>query len=230
MSAQSPSSLSFVRRNPVLLAAFAFMLGIGAAEWQWRPAGWMIASVVAAAMFAVVLAWRLRSIAFSVALLAAVAMGVLDAQIEIRGSGSDTFASYSNNLLYSVTGTVVRAGMMRELARTNGERQQFQSIDVAVDTIERYGDIRRIPSQIRVSVRASELQRLNYGDRVRFDAQLRQAPVFRDAGVWDRRAWLEQQGITALASLERSKIEVLSGFGGTLAGRVRDRARRSVLA
>ncbi|MEO8725808.1 MAG: ComEC/Rec2 family competence protein [Acidobacteriaceae bacterium] len=241
--------LSFAQRNPVLLAAFAFMAGVLLAWSDWRPGGWILLLLAAAIAAATYLCWRTRRSAIAIALLAALALGMLDTQLERESRGSQaSLAPYAHGLLYTFSGTVVRSGAVRRsedpYARGKGEdpgrdapndaRERYiQSVDVAVETVDRFGEVRAVPSLLRVSVidaARGGARPLEYGARIKFDAQLHEPQVFHDPGVWDRRQWLFDQGITATASLPRDRIEVLPGSGGTAFEYWRDRARKSVLA
>jgi competence protein ComEC len=222
------SKLSFAERNPVLLAGFAFMGGVLLARHTWRPEGLALWSIASIAICAVVLCLRMRKMAVAVSLLGVAIFGVLDAEVEQASHNNQpTLTAYANGLLYTITGTVVRSGSVRE---QEDRANSFQSVDVALERIDRYGDVHTPPTIVRVYVTASTGQPLVYGDRVRFSAQLREPQVFRDPGVWNRRAWLFDQGVTAIATVRRDKIAMLPGRGGSLIGRTRDRARRSLLS
>jgi len=70
---------------------------------------------------------------------------------------------------------------------------------------------------------------LNYGERIRFPAKLREPRNFRNPGAFDYQAYLAREGIFALGSVTAEKIERLPGFSGTLLGKWQNRTRRSVL-
>lgn len=220
------SSLTFAQQCPLLLAAFAFMLGIGAAHAAWRPAGWLFWSLLASlALASVVLVVRGRVHLLAV-LVGAIASGALDAQLEsLRRHNEPTLAPYCNGLLYTVTGTVVRAGLVHR-----SEDKLVQSVDISVESIDRYGDLHHVPSEIRASVLVDDAAKmLRYGMVVQSDVRLRRAQRFRDPGVWDRRDWLAQQGITALATLKSKDVAILRLNGGSQAGRLRESVRTSLL-
>ena len=50
------------------------------------------------------------------------------------------------------------------------------------------------------------------GERIRADARLMQPEVYRDPGVWSRRDYLLDQGITSTATVNVDRVE--SAWGG----------------
>ncbi|GAC1662313.1 MAG: hypothetical protein NVS9B15_25680 [Acidobacteriaceae bacterium] len=150
----------------------------------------MFWSVACAAGCALLLCIRGRRWAIAVVLVASAALGTLDAQLDaLSRSGEATLVPYASGLLYTLSGTVGRAGLMHEAGDA-----VLQSVDIDIDRVDRYGDAHTVPSAVRVNVvHASGSKVLRYGMKVRLDAQLHEAQVFHDPGVWDRRAWLAQQ-------------------------------------
>src|SRR5947209_664602 len=220
------SPLTFAQQSPVLLAGFAFMLGIAAAHAAWRPAAWLLWPMLLACACAAALCGMRKRWQIAAALIATAALGALDAQIQSLARHNEaTLSPYCDRLLYSVTGTVVRAGLTHV-----SDGKPLQSVDIAVNTIDRYGDTHVVPSAIRASILLDGSSApLRYGMVVRMDTQLHLAQRFRDPGVWDRRDWLAQQGISALTTTKRKDIEVLGMTGGTRFGRSRDAVRTSLL-
>ncbi len=218
--------LSFLQRSPVLLAAFAFMAGILIAQAHWRPAGWLLADIAAAIACALVSSYRDGRYALVAALTASLALGAFAAQVERYHRGTQaTLQPFTDNLLYTITGHVVHAGMLRV---QNGEARQ--SVDIETEGIDRYEDRHAISSGIRLTIYGAEdMSAVPYGARLQFDAQLREPLNFKNPGDWDYRGWLARQGITALANAAIGNIEFLPGFTGSRAGLLRYRARRSLL-
>ncbi|MBV9669726.1 MAG: ComEC/Rec2 family competence protein [Acidobacteriales bacterium] len=220
------SKLPLFQQAPLLAAGFALIGGIAAAHASWRPAGWLFWSALIAASAAALLTFRNRDWCFAAALVGVFAAGALDANLELLSQPHATLAPFADGLLYTIDADVVRAGLTHRL-----DNKLFQSIDVAVRSIDRYGEAHQIPSAIRLSVLLTPGDApLRYGMHLRFDAQLHRAPVFRDPGVWNRRDWLAQQGITALASMPRDRVVVVDEQSGTVVGRIRNRIRLSLLA
>jgi competence protein ComEC len=75
----------------------------------------------------------------------------------------------------------------------------------------------------------AEFPRLAYGDRVSFTAKLRPPRNFRNPGAFDYEGYLHELGISALASVDVAKIEILPGKTGRRLGFWRSRIRRSIL-
>src|SRR5690349_10326011 len=69
----------------------------------------------------------------------------------------------------------------------------------------------------------------HYGQRLRIHGRLRSPQVFGDPGVFDRRAYLRQQGVVAVLNAKAEDIELLPGMGGTRLGRWRAQVRESLL-
>lgn len=218
--------LPFVQRSPVLLAAFAFMAGIGVARFHWRPAGWLLAYLAAAVVCAALATWRNSKRALLASLVGVLALGAFAAQLESYQRGRQpALQSFTDNLLYTITGHAVHSGMLRA---QDGEARQV--IDVETEQIDRYGDVHAIHSGIRLTIYGPEtMPAVPYGARLRFDAQLHEPRNFHNPGAWDYRGWLAGQGVTALASLKADKLEVLDGFTGSRTGLWRYRARQSLL-
>src|SRR5947209_20099467 len=102
------SPLTFVQQSPVLLAAFAFMLGIAAAHAAWRPAAWLFWAMLLACACAAALCGMRKRGQIAAALMATAALGALDGQIQsLRRHNEPTLSPYCNGLLYTVTGSVV---------------------------------------------------------------------------------------------------------------------------
>jgi predicted membrane metal-binding protein len=63
----------------------------------------------------------------------------------------------------------------------------------------------------------ANFRHLRYGERLRFSAPLYPPRNFRNPGSFDYRAYLAESGITALASVKMSEVELLPGFAGVRA-------------
>ena len=105
-----------------------------------------------------------------------------------------------------------------------------QRLDLQQDSISAGGIESPICAGVRLSVYAiKQHEALFYGQRIIFRARLNAPRNFRNPGAFDYKAYLSEHGITALASVPRSGITVISGFAGSWLELVRVRARRSVL-
>lgn len=225
--------LAFVTRNPLLVAAFAFVAGVVVARLTWRPAGWMVAAILALVLIASAAPFlckhslrRWSAAAVACAFLACSALGILDFQLQqAAASRADTLAPYTTGLLYTVTGYVSRSGEVD--ASAEGYRQ---IVEIATEQIDRYGDVHRVHSGIRLTLYSdAPFPPVAYGTRVQSDLQLRAAQMFRNPGAFDYRAWLKSRGLTAVASLPYAKFQTVPGRGGSRLAHVRADARASVL-
>jgi competence protein ComEC len=98
-----------------------------------------------------------------------------------------------------------------QLTHSFGARVSVYSVDADAESIERLG------------------MSFHYGQRLRIRGRIRSPQIFGDPGVFDRRAYLRQQGIVATLNAKRNDIQVLPGTGGTLLGRWRAQTRESLL-
>ena len=69
----------------------------------------------------------------------------------------------------------------------------------------------------------------HYGQRLRVRGRIRPPQTYGDPGVFDRRAYLLDNGIAAILSAKATDVKLLPGRGGTRLGALRARARRSLL-
>ena len=122
--------------------------------------------------------------------------------------------------------------------------ETYQGFDLEVDRLSREGEPATQLMQrfgVRVSVysvdpETESIEELtasgrsfHYGQRLRIHGRIRSLQIFGDPGVFDRRAYLRQQGIVAVLNAKAKDIDVLPGIGGTLLGRWRAQARESLL-
>lgn len=69
----------------------------------------------------------------------------------------------------------------------------------------------------------------HYGERLRFTTRIYAPRNFRNPGAFDYRGYLKQNGISALASAQAGKVELLPGFVGNQAGAWRSYVRESIV-
>jgi competence protein ComEC len=76
---------------------------------------------------------------------------------------------------------------------------------------------------------APQIPQFAYGDRIRLTAKLHLPRNFHNPGAFDYEGYLNNLGISTLASVKAEKIDVLPGRSGSLLGFWRSRVRHSIL-
>lgn len=129
--------------------------------------------------------------------------------------------AFSDNLARTVEGVVVDAGPIRTEADENadeaGGEGQTQRIDVQLGRIEIVTDdadtLQSAQGSVRIAVRwpqgASAVAPFLCGQTVQLVTQLLPPAIYRDPGVWSRRDYLLDQGITASGSSQVRSVSVL---------------------
>ncbi|MBV9436856.1 MAG: DUF4131 domain-containing protein, partial [Acidobacteria bacterium] len=154
------------------------------------------------------------------------------------------------NQQVEVTGVVTRASLpMLEQALRYSDPQSsqpeiYQQIDVLTSQVRLLDDGEQAsPRTITLGVRVSNYQAVDtddasgasipsgiqYGQLLRIRGRIRLPQEYQNPGAFDYRGYLLEQGICAVLSASPGGLEVLPGTGGSLAGRTRDRVRRSLL-
>jgi competence protein ComEC len=226
-----------VPRAPLALAAAAFAVGIWLSghldrpPWLWAGATGLLVLCTIAAVFKKNL--RLAQVSAVLASLCVGALTRVDVPVARVIVPTSEFLSGEP---VEIEGHVTRDGA---LLPGNSPRERF---DLETETIQ-LGDSKFIrPVGIRASLFTRSdaveddpadvvamLPRLAYGDRVRFTAKLRLPRNFRNPGAFDYEGYLRGLGISALASVDAEKIELLPGKSGRRLGFWRSRIRRSIL-
>lgn len=249
---QAPSeSVSQVPRPwwahaPMLFTAAVFAAGILRGRWIWNPASWWIASVVALLAGALFLLSRGRwYLALTAGAIAVAFLGALDSQLQGIGpfaiANDSRFAQITDGREVEITGYVTREGLLRRdfTGRTR------QSADIETEQITDGPDHYPMQFGIRLNIYSAESatsadeppapaqennqQPLAYGQRVHFNAKLRQPRNFLNPGAFDYRRFLANQQIVALGSVRADRLEMLQGRSGSRLGLWRSRARRNLL-
>ncbi len=227
---------------PALLAALAFAAGILLAAQTWRPPLWWAVAFLVFAAAAVVFRRKHARAAMATALCAIALLGclALDARNAefSRAINAQQIAPFLDGSEVTITARVLHDGEVRVLG---GDRRQI----VEIETEELAGEGARataVQAGMRLTIYSrdeseddgapdtSAHHQFTYGERLRFRSKLREPRNFGNPGAWDYRGYLAGRGITALGSARADRVELLSGFRGTLSGLWASRARRSVLA
>lgn len=178
------------------------------------------------------------------------------AQLELgKNHPSATLPLALENQEVAITGFVSRASLpVLESSVTNDDRhparsESYQQVDLQTETISTisaengaagaFSSTQRLGVRIGVYEPASEDEAasnqnehfpcLSYGQRLRIRGRIRTPQTYQDPGVFDRRAYLLDNGIAATLSAKAGDIEILDGVGGSRWGRWRAPARMSLL-
>jgi competence protein ComEC len=76
---------------------------------------------------------------------------------------------------------------------------------------------------------ARDMPMFRYGQRIRFAAVLISPRNSRNPGAFDYVSYLQEQGITATASVKFRDVDLLDGFSGSMLGFWRTRVHRSIV-
>jgi competence protein ComEC len=111
------------------------------------------------------------------------------------------------------SGRIELSSPLRRHARLRDEPAEFPwgtSFDVALDSVEYKGSRLSLVGEMRLTYSPVKddptLPRLHAGDAIEFVAGARLPQVFRDEGAFDRRAYLQQQGIDLTANLRAAAL------------------------
>ena len=205
---------------PLFHAAWLFALGIGAAHLVWLRTGYLLVAVLLLILIVCVAGIKALRIAWLPLALLWCLLGAWSAEMQPQPAPSQGILALSDNLLRTVEGEVVAAGPidMREAAEAAaGEAEgPTQRIDLKVASIEQVTDEvdeqKSIGGTIRITVRwpqgSQNIPPFQCGEQIRLDARLLSPPVYRDPGVWSRRDYLLDQGITASSSVQANQVIV----------------------
>ncbi len=205
---------------PLFHAAWLFAAGIVLAHWLWlRPSLTLVALTLVGALCGVA-ALRAQRIAWLPLAVLWLLLGAWCAWMEPHPAPAPALAALSDDLLRTVEGTVVDAGPLRGEVEQNldepGTAQRpSQRIDLRVSSVEvvTYADDAQAPveGEVRLTVRwpqdSSGQQPFQCGERIRAVARLLPPEVYRDPGVWSRRDFLLDQGITSTATVNIDRVE-----------------------
>lgn len=232
----------FTTHQPLFYAALAFAAGIVFGARVWHPASWWITASLLLLFSAGVFFFRRRRIALPCGFLALAILGALNFQLSdtrlVNSSAVDRFTDGDDVI---ITGHAIRDGVLRGAA--SGAETVRQLLDVAVEHIERDGEVTAADFNLRLSLyhsgEAESPGEVNttppaprvflYGERLKVKTRLRLPRNFGNPGAFDFRGYLASQGIAALGSADSETVEVLLGRSGSLIGRWRSQLRRSLL-
>jgi competence protein ComEC len=219
---------------PLFHAAWLFAVGIDLAHWLWLRPSLVLIALGLLAVLCGVAALRAQRIAWLPLAVLWLLLGAWCAWMEPHPAPAPVLAALSDNLLRTVEGTVVDAGPVRgeieqNLDEPGPERQlaqrPSQRIDLRVSSLEVVTDTEDtqtpVEGGVRLTVRwpetgsdAAHQRPFQCGERLRAVVRLLPPEVYHDPGVWSRRDFLLDQGITSTATVSIDRVEVLGEAPG----------------
>lgn len=238
----------------MLYAALVFAAGIAVGGYAWRPPSWWVLGVTALIIASIFFLTRHSRLSFLCSLSALFFLGVLSFQLRGTDGSIPDLARYADAGEVTVTGTVVRDGVIRVLAEAapdyvlsgaapvRPKLETQQTLDIKVEQIEsgsvpaRNDVSANNPAGIRVNVysqpspegQSPAAPQFIYGDRIRFTARLRLPRNFGNPGAFDYRGYLLQNGIQALVAVSANDMILLSRGSSHWYGRWKSAIRRSL--
>jgi competence protein ComEC len=221
----APIGLSAV---PLFHAAWLFAAGIAAAHWLWLRPSFVLTAIVPIAALCVVAALRAQRIVWLPLALLWLLLGAWCAQMQPQPTPAPALAALSDGLLRIVEGTVSDAAPVRgEIDQSildqdahddpaaPAKQQPSQRVDLQVTSLEVVTDAEDVQEPIagtaRLTVRwpmirSGSISQFQCGDRLRALVRLLPPEVYHDPGVWSRKDFLVDQGITATATVNVDRI------------------------
>ncbi|MFZ1085780.1 MAG: ComEC/Rec2 family competence protein [Terracidiphilus sp.] len=209
---------------PLFSAALLFAVGIASAQQltlYLRPSLMLIA-LVPLALLCGLAATRAHGIAWLPLVVLWLLLGAWCALMEPHPVPAPAVAALSDDLLRSVEGTVVDAGPVRNEAEQdldvpNVEEKPTQRVDLRVSSLEVVTDAEDAQEPVTGGVRLTvqwpqnriSQQPFRCGERVSAAVHLLRPEVYRDPGVWSRKEFLLDQGITSTATVSIDRVERL---------------------
>jgi competence protein ComEC len=218
----------FAERQPLFWAALAFAFGICAGTYLASPAFGWLAMVIVFAIASLYSARRSFAVSRLIGLAAVAAAAAFMVKARPAPDPGNAVLPYANRQGIKVTAHVIREGNWQPR-----EQNEFrQLLDLETEEVTVAG--RPIPVQagIRIAIYSDDdatAPLFPYGQRLQFSTKLAPPHNFQDPGVFDYKAYLNENGIAALGSAKATDIEVLPGFAGNRIEQWRARAHRSVL-
>ncbi|MDE3163676.1 MAG: ComEC/Rec2 family competence protein [Acidobacteriota bacterium] len=214
--------------TPLFHAAWLFAAGIAVARVVWLSPGWLLIAIASLGLLALIAAFHALRIAWLPVAVLWCLLGAWCAEMQPQPAPATNLLALSDNLARTVEGVVVDAGPMQQEtdesaddAVSEGSTQridlQVSSIEVATDSVD---EQQPVQGRVRITVRwpmdAASVAPLRCGQTVQLVTQLLPPAVYRDPGVWSRRDYLLDQGVTATGSAPVRNITALARPVGNL--------------
>lgn len=206
---------------PLFHAAWLFALGIVISHFVWLRPAYLLLALAPVAFLCAIAALRTQRTAWLPLAFLWCLLGAWCGDMQQQPAPSPALASLSDGLVRTVEGTIISAGPVRgEVAQDvdeGNDTTQEQRLDLNISSVEVVTDEEdkqsAMPGGVRLTVRWPDgdgpTSGFHCGDRIRADARLIQPEVYRDPGAWSRRDYLLEQGITATASVNADRVEVI---------------------
>jgi competence protein ComEC len=192
----------------MLFAALCFAAGVVAAHLKWFLPGLLLQAMPAAFAIAIIATMKASRMTWIATALVFALLGIFCAEVAPAVDPQQRIALLADNTLRTVQGEVVRTGPVRTVAvivpfsnKVSDEHsQQFDLRIASIGTarVTLYAPIEQPFPQLAC----------NY--EVRATLALHPEERFLDPGVWDANAYLHQQGIGALGSVNPRRLSVLA--------------------
>lgn len=217
-SAAPKNQVPWFTNLPLFHAAWLFAAGIVTQLFLYLPLGNLAAILALSFLVAMLAAWRVSRWMLPAVALVFYFLGFFCAQIEPLPSPHRELLAMSDGLIHTVEGDVVRIGDVRTQAAEedqNAPAEQLLSLDLKVHRVEKIteqtDDLIPISGGVRLTLFAAPEQvfpKIACGDRVRVNVRLDTPQHYADPGVWDRGAYLREQGIDLLGSAKVQRFEI----------------------
>lgn len=213
---------------PALFVAVFFAAGILLAQWRWFRPEMLLAGVLLSLLLTLLAAVRAERLAFVAAALLCTLLGSFCAEADppppaytllgkiaeatpaptpmARRSGVPT--------THEIRGRILRLGAVRmadSLAPYSDKIREERSRQMDVQVIAIDGAPLPVPEGLRLTVYApadAAFPDFSCGEELRGQVGMHVEERFLDPGVWDGRAWLQQQGISALGTATVTHVSV----------------------
>jgi competence protein ComEC len=212
---------------PLFHAAWLFAAGIAVAQVLYLRPSLVLVALALVALLCGLAAFRAQRIVWLPLAVLWLLLGAWCAEMEPHPAPAPALAALSDGLLRTVEGTVVDAGPVRgEIEQNLDESSSVQSfaqrIDLRVSNLEVVTDTEDTQAPVEGGVRLtvhwppnpSGQQLFKCGERVRAVVRLLSPEVYHDPGVWSRRDFLLNQGITSTATVNIDRVERLGNSPG----------------
>lgn len=225
-SSTSASTSGFTGSVPLFHAAWIFAAGIVLAHAVWLQPAWLLLSVTLLGLLALFAAFRARRVAWFAIAAFWCLLGAWCAEMQPQPAPAADLLKLSDNLARTVDGVVVNAGPVRDApdqdANNSITEGLAQSVDLQVSSIEVVTDAidqqQATQGGVRITVHwpkdALRVTPLRCGQSLQLVTQLLPPAIYHDAGVWSRRDYLLDQGITAVGSTQVRSVTVLGQADG----------------
>ena len=193
---------------PSLFAAIFFAAGILISHLAWRLPSVLLLALLAAFATAGIALLKAPCFTWTATTLVYILLGIFCAEIAPAVDPQQKLALLADNTQRTVEGEIVRLGAVRNVVASTPfsnktHEEHSQQFDLRLNSV----------GTARVTLYApleEPFPHLVCNDAVRATFALHQEEQFLDPGVWNADAYLHQQGIGALGSVNPQRLDVLA--------------------